>query len=193
MSEIAANSRKMRDGVKAGQPATLARAILRLREVYDAALGRYLGPEVTLVPAPRSAPLRDAQALWPARVICDALVARGFGKLVAPCVMRTQQVPKSAAALKGERPTVDRHLETLAIEGTLFSPKQITVVDDFVTAGRMLFATCCVVKERFPDAEVRAFALVRTRNLVPDIDRIVDPCEGTIRWDEARGDVERTP
>ncbi len=192
-SDVAARSRKVRDAVKQGHAATLARAIEHLRGIDVDLIARYFGPDTTLVPAPRSAPLSDEHALWPAKAICDALVQSGFGNQVAACVRRTLAVPKSAFAVGVDRPKVDHHLSTLAVEDALFAPTQITIVDDFVTAGRMLFATCYVVKERFPDTEVRAFALVRTRNLVPDIDRIVDPCEGMIRWDEARGDVERTP
>jgi hypothetical protein len=192
-SKVAARSRMVRDAVKQGHAATLARAIDHLRGVDVDLIARYFGPDITLVPTPRSAPLADAHSLWPALAICNALVQNGFGNQVVPCVRRTLAVPKSAFAVGVDRPKVEHHLATLAVDDGLFAPSQITVVDDFVTAGRMLFATCCAVQARFPDAEVRAFALVRTRNLVPDIDRIVDPCEGTIRWNETRGDVDRAP
>jgi len=39
------------------------------------------------------------------------------------------------------------------------------------------------LKEMFPNAEIRAFALVRTMGLVPDIKEIVDPCIGTVTYD----------
>jgi hypothetical protein len=66
---------------------------------------------------------------------------------------------------------------------------RITIVDDVVTRGAMLLAAAQLVAAAYPDAEVRAFALVRTCNLGPEIDRSIDPVIGTItlsRWGDAR-------
>lgn len=60
------------------------------------------------------------------------------------------------------------------------TPRRITVVDDFVTKGATLLAAASRVQEAFPEAEVRAFALVRTKGLVADIESIGEPCEGLI-------------
>ena len=57
----------------------------------------------------------------------------------------------------------------------------MTVVDDFITKGNTLLAACSLLKEALPEAEVRAFALVRTMGLVPEVERVVEPCMGTIR------------
>jgi adenine/guanine phosphoribosyltransferase-like PRPP-binding protein len=59
-------------------------------------------------------------------------------------------------------------------------PRRITIVDDFVTKGATLLAAASRVQEAFPEAEVRAFALVRTKGLVADIESISEPCEGLI-------------
>jgi adenine/guanine phosphoribosyltransferase-like PRPP-binding protein len=68
---------------------------------------------------------------------------------------------------------------------------RVTVVDDVITKGRTLYAGCVLIKEALPEADVRAFAVIRTMGLVPDIVKILDPVEGTLKaaWD----DVVRVP
>jgi adenine/guanine phosphoribosyltransferase-like PRPP-binding protein len=75
---------------------------------------------------------------------------------------------------------------------TLPPPGRILVVDDFVTKGATLLAAVSLVQAVFPESEVRGFALVRTMGRVPDVERIVHPCEGTIRLLPG-GDVLREP
>jgi hypothetical protein len=36
--------------------------------------------------------------------------------------------------------------------------------------------------DAFPNAEIRAFALVRTMGFVPEVTRLFDPCQGEIQW-----------
>ena len=57
--------------------------------------------------------------------------------------------------------------------------------------GRTLLAASMRLRERFPRAQLRAFALVRTLGLVPDIAQLVEPCEGTIIW--TGNDARREP
>jgi len=65
-------------------------------------------------------------------------------------------------------------------------PQKVLLVDDIVTKGCTLLACSSRVQEAFPDAEIPAFAMLRTMGLVrtmglgPDIERIVDPCVGLI-------------
>ena len=191
-SEISRKSRTVCYGIKADRADVMSEAVARLEKEYEAAgLGEFLGPEVVLVPTPRSAPLVEG-ALWPAERICERLLAEGLGSSVERVLLRTKAVPKSSFSQPGARPSVERHLETLVAEPLLLGAERITVVDDVVTKGRTLYVVVCLVKEAFPDAEVRAFALVRTMGRVPEIDEIVSPCVGTIKrnfW----GDVDREP
>ena len=151
----------------------------------------FLGPDVVLIPVPRSAPIKDPSTLWPAERICARLAASGFGREVLPCLSRTVAVPKSAFAGAGQRPTAQLHFETMAVDAGLVRPERITVVDDVVTKGATLLATASLVAMAFPDAEVRAFALLRTMGRVEDIERIVDPCQGTLTW--GGSEVHRSP
>ncbi len=78
----------------------------------------------------------------------------------------------------------------MVCETRLFAGR-VTLVDDVVTKGRTLLAAASRVREVLPRAEVSAFALVRTMNLVLDIERIVEPCVGRIRCVDA--DAAREP
>lgn len=156
----------------------------------DPQFAEFFGDQVTLVPAPRSAPLPEG-ALWPSLDICQAMVARGLAAATLPCVERTEAVPKSAFAKPGERPTPQRHYDTMAAEAQLEVPATLVVVDDFVTKGSTLLAAASRVAEAFPASNVLAFALVRTKGIVPEIDAILEPCIGEITYELAT--IRREP
>lgn len=125
--------------------------------------------------------------------IARVIAAAGFGSGVHPILARTEAVPKSAFAQPGERPDVARHRATMAVESVVPPSPRITLVDDFVTKGRTLFGAASVLARAYPEADVRAFALVRTMGLVPDIGRILEPCVGRIVFDARGEDVDRLP
>ena len=49
-----------------------------------------------------------------------------------------------------------------------------------MTQGWTLLAAASHLRAAFPETEVRGFALVRAMGLVPEVERIVDPCVGRI-------------
>ena len=192
-SETSQKSRRACYGIKNGRESLLEGVVSRCSDqcLTDAEFAAFFGEEVVLVPAPRSAPLVDG-ALWPAERLCETLVWFELGKSVERVLTRTEQVPKSSFARPGERPGVERHLETMTAEPSLLSgAKRMTVVDDVITKGRTLYAGCRLVKETFPDAEVRAFAMVRTMGLQPEVEKVLDPCVGKLTYNG--WDVEREP
>lgn len=191
-SEESRRSRVVRDSIKHDWPPGIAHAVERLAEEFgNTPLAEVLGPEVSLVPAPKSAPLVEG-ALWPARRIADELVRRGLGKEVIPCVRRITPVKKSAYAGPGERPTAKAHFESMETENPLARPSRVAVVDDVLTKGATLLAAASHVAGLFPEAEVRVFSMLRTMGLQPDIERILDPCVGMIRL-TAWGEADRAP
>jgi adenine/guanine phosphoribosyltransferase-like PRPP-binding protein len=182
----------IRDSIKHDWPPGIAHAVERLAQEFDATpLSEVLGPDVSLVPAPKSAPLVEG-ALWPARRIAEELIRRGLGKEVLPCVRRVTAVRKSAYSAPGERPGAKEHLESMEGQRVLASPSRVTVVDDVVTKGATLLAVASHVKDVFPDADVRVFALLRTMGLIPEIDKVLDPCVGAIRL-SSWGEADREP
>lgn len=191
-SDVSKKSRRVRDAVKNDTPPVIQRAVERLVSLVDSVgLAPFFEEDTTLVPVPRRAPLRDPNALWPSRRIAETLIEHGLGREVLPCLERKSAVRKSAYAAPGDRPTVTAHLRSMAVSSTLIAPERITLVDDFVTKGTTLLAAATLLRQEFPSAKLRGFALVRTMGFVPEIQSIVDPCVGRI-WYEA-GDVRRHP
>lgn len=195
-SELATRSRAVRDSVKNDTRGIIKLAALRIRERWDElGLDEFLGPDVALVPTPRSSPLKDASALWPARRICEELVDEGHGADVLALVERRTPVPKSAFAAKGKRPQAADHLASMGASQLVPLPHQrVTVVDDFVTTGATLLATASHVAALWPTAEVRCFALVRALSGDDvDIERLDVPAVGTITHYPNTGRTTRRP
>jgi hypothetical protein len=69
--------------------------------------------------------------------------------------------------------------------------ERITLVDDFVTKGNTLLGAASRLATVLSSGTPTAFPLVRTVGLQPDVERIVDPCVGTIR--RHGGGVARRP
>ena len=163
------------------------------------------GSRVVLVPVPGSAPLQRAD--WVGARLAWCLKEVGLAAEVWPILRRQRAVKKSAFAAVGERPSVLEHYASFAVErpvwgnlpGSQHMPADnpgssgfhLTLVDDVITRGRTLFAAARRVRDAFPTAKICAFALLRT--LAPDeaMRRILDPCEGEIRW--VFGDTRRFP
>jgi orotate phosphoribosyltransferase len=86
---------------------------------------------------------------------------------------------------------VARHYESFRLEPLKLRPERVILIDDVVTKGRTLLAAAARVREAFPDAQIRAFALLRTRGLIPDLRNVLEPCRGQILW--MAGDAHRIP
>ena len=192
-TRVSIDSRRIvRDGVKHDTPHIIRKAVERLLHILKGSgLEGFFGRNVILVPVPRRAPLRVKNALWPGKRICEELVKVGLGREILPCLERKRAVPKSAYAQPGVRPDPQVHFDSMALFPAVMIPEKITLVDDFVTRGSTLLAGTSHVQHSFPDTEVNAFALVRTRGLIPEIEKIVDPCVGRI-WIEG-GRIHRDP
>lgn len=121
------------------------------------------------------------------------LAASGFGRDVAPFLVRTHAVRKSSSSPAAERPLWPEHFESIEVDAaTLFQPERITVVDDVLTMGRTSYACAERLRETFPEAEIRIFAMIRTQGLIPDIERFIDPSIGIISG-FASGRTHRNP
>lgn len=173
-------SRRVRDAVKNWQVDMVDRIITSLAESFEGTqLSAVLGPDVVLVPVPRSAPLVSG-GLWPSENLCSALIAAGLARDMVPALVRREAVPKSAFASPGERPNAQRHYETIDVGAVLTNADRVTVVDDFITKGNTMLGAASRLVNQLPNADLSGFALVRTRGLVTEIDEILDPIVGRI-------------
>jgi len=178
-SEPSKRSRGTCGAIKAGRINIIESAITHLRDPKSDVLKPFLDSNVTLVPAPRSAPLPEG-ALWPSRVICDVLHRHSFGADVRPLLTRTTAIPRSSHSPAAERPLVHDHMASIAVDRTMFAPDAITLVDDVLTMGRTTFACAERLHKAYPSAAIRIFALIRTQGIQEEIKAIVDPSIGTI-------------
>ncbi len=161
---------------------------------YPSLSGLFTSQSV-LVPVPGSAP--SSHRTWAAERLAFALHGVGLGNSVWTGIERRFPVRKSATALNADRPAVRQHYESFAVSAyyssarTSFPPAKFVLIDDVITKGRTILAAAARLYEAFPNADIRAFALVRTMGFVAKIDDPLDPCQGQVRW--SAQDARRDP
>lgn len=164
------------------------------------ARGRFaatFGARVVLVPVPGSA--STAAKPWVGERLAWCLRELGLAAAVWPVLRRQYAVRKSAFASAGERPSVLEHYASFAVERSRLGRMpslvrerlRLTLVDDVITRGRTVLAAADRLRETFPSAEIRAFALLRTLGRDAPLERMLDPCEGEVR--RVSGDARRVP
>ena len=188
---ISRRSRLLRALLKAGNAQFMRRYALRVRQEVQqvSQLKGYFLPHDVLVPVPGCAP--KAGGTWVAAELAHALVLAGLGNKSWAGLHRVSAVRKSATAAQGARPTVALHYQSFAVEQPPFRADSLVLIDDVITRGRTLLAAAARVREAFPDAQIRAFALLRTMGLTSGVPRLLEPCRGEIRW--RAGDARRFP
>ncbi len=186
-----ARSRLLRSLLKDGDAHFMIKYAERVRRQMLAAsalAGFFLSGDV-LVPVPRSAP--KVGGTWAAAELARALVQEGVGSATWFGLRRIFAVQKSATAAKGSRPSVATHYDSFQLEPAGLRPASVVIIDDVITRGRTLLAAAARISEALPEAQVRAFALLRTRGFSSDLPRLLEPCRGQIRW--IAGDARRIP
>jgi hypothetical protein len=189
---VCERSRLLRALLKAGDAHFMLKYAVRVhQQVADSPqLAGFFRASDVLVPVPGSAPKACGDP-WVAADLAEALVLEGLGSMAWPGLRRVSAVRKSATSAPGARPSVLRHYESFLTERPPMALSSVVLIDDVVTKGRTLLAAATVLQEAFPQADIRAFALLRTRGLIPGVQRLLDPCKGEIRWQA--GDAHRNP
>ncbi|MDD9987018.1 MAG: hypothetical protein OXQ31_12150 [Spirochaetaceae bacterium] len=119
------------------------------------------------------------------------MIEKELADRIVPMLRRVTAVQKAATSTAPRR--VSRHLETLHAQPELVDATRILVLDDVVTSGATLFASVQLVRQSYPNANVRAFALIRRVDEIPDTSqRCLAPVCGniTLRQD---GGTSREP
>lgn len=193
--------------LKSADPAWMPRLAARvwLETTGHGHFAPAFGSQVVFVPVPGSAPVQHAD--WVGERLAWCLKLLGLAEVVWPVLRRRYAVRKSAFAAAGERPSVLEHYASFAVDRSLCGGNsardgvavretrrtelRLTLVDDVITRGRTLLAAAGRLRESFPGAQIRAFALVRTLGPGETLRQILDPCEGEVRW--VSGDARRRP
>lgn len=146
--------------------------------------GDWLTRECELVPVPRSS-LIEEDALWPARRIATALVEAGLGKSVLSCLERRSPLLRASHVRAEDRPAAEKKLESLRVLSQIVAPRNVVIVDDVITTGASMIAAWSLLAQAFPDATIRAFAIVRT--ISPgEVELIRAPCVGRVHMEGSR-------
>lgn len=143
------------------KPITRLVAETLARDIHGSPLDGWFGPDVVLVPAPKSARLVTG-GLWVPERLAKALVAVGLGREVVTCLERTTAVPKATFASAQDRPKAQQHYETMAVHRVLPEIRDVIIVDDVVTRGATLLGAASRLAEALPGVRVRGFAAIRT-------------------------------
>ena len=189
---VCERSRLLRALLKAGDARFMLKYAVRVHQqaADSPQLAGFFRATDVLVPVPGSAP-NASGGRWVAADLADALVHEGLGSVAWPGLRRISAVRKSATSAPGARPSVSRHYESFLIERPPMTLASVVLIDDVVTRGRTLLAAATRLQEAFPEADIRAFALLRTLGMIPGVQRLLDPCKGEIRW--KAGDAHRSP
>ena len=118
-------------------------------------------------------------------------VRPGFIKIVVTR-LRDEMQPGRRAAAVGERPKPLEHMRSMAVvnqtELDLQKITRVTLVDDVITRGATLIAGASLLQQRFPEAEIRVFALVRTKSYDVEVGKILEPIIGEVVFNGVAAD-----
>ena len=189
-SEMSQSSRKWCYGIKNDAGRMIETAVSTISDKAKETLGEFFEPDSILVPAPRSSPVKPGGHWSPLR-ICEELAKAGYGE-VKVWLERSESVTKSSTAGIGSRPSAQDHVATInPLEQGDLLRRKIIVVDDVITKGSTSFACAKILEVVFPNSEVKVFSMIRTMGLIPDVEGVLDPCRGVLRFDGNK--VDRTP
>lgn len=160
---------------------TASSYIVRLLDKHakDTPIARFFRDRPILAPVP-SSHMTGTSSLRVPRVLAAEMARCGLGSKTVECLKRTKNIRKSATSGPGGRPEPSEHYESLGVE-TCMDMDNILLVDDVVTRGSTILGAANIMKERFPNAQIKGFAAVNTV-FNHEFTRMIDPKAGYIRF-----------
>jgi len=144
-----------------------------------------------LIPVPRHSPIKKGY-LWPSLQIAKAMEKEKLG-VVKPLLERIKVVSRSSLSPPGSRPSPITHYRSMTIKRVSLMSQEIILVDDIITRGHTFIASAWYIHEVFPDAQVKAFAAMRTISNESEFKRLIDPVIGKIKYRPIYDDCLRRP
>jgi len=192
-TELSKKSRRICSRIKVADRKLIDAMIREFQDEDCEHILKFLEDDRVLVPIPGSAPLKTADSIWTPFIIAQRLVKDGFGREVQSILKRRTAVPKSAFAKQGERPTIQRHYDTMEVDAGLLAPEKVTLIDDVLTRGRTSYAAAWRIHDALPNTDIKIFSVIRTQGLIPEVLKIKDPSVGVVSFEAASHDVDRRP
>lgn len=149
------------------------------RNVSSLPFSSVFSTSTVVVPAPKSV-LHQEGSLWVPHQIASALIESALGGRVATLLKRAIPIPKAATSIASERPTAQRHFETLVVQTDFGPVEKILIVDDVVTRGATLIGAANRLHESYPAVPIKAFAVIRTMSDPSTFKALNDPSPWTI-------------
>ncbi|MDR0471821.1 MAG: hypothetical protein LBH79_08905 [Nitrososphaerota archaeon] len=150
--------------------------------------GTFFQSNTILVPVPSSS-LMEKDTLWVPERIANALLKKGFGKQVVPCLRRETAVRKAATSPSQDRPSVKDHYDSFSVQRSLSEPENILLIDDVITRGATLVGCANRLISAFPNCRIQAFAAIRTESNPRKFKNLQDPLVGTIYLNDKGGTI----
>ncbi len=122
-------------------------------------------------------------AVYPTKTIAEIFVKNGIGKGASVLLERFKAIAKSSSQYTAAtRNKVLDHLNSIKVNPILIDAPTIILVDDVLTLGRTSMACTLLLKESYPDKEIKIFCPFRTRSF-EDKDILLEIKEGEVIWD----------
>jgi predicted amidophosphoribosyltransferase len=149
---------------------------------------------IILVPIRKSCLMKPGE-WWVPQNLAWALVRKHLGNDVEECLERHKPVPKSSIVPPKDRATPYRHYESLKLQKLKRTSKlkEILLIDDVVTTGSAFLGAANRLAVAFPDAHIRALAIVRTVSNPSDFVDLHTPVVGTIKLEAGQKYPQRRP
>jgi hypothetical protein len=133
-----------------------------------------------LIPTPTSS-LTQRGTLWVPQRLAGAMRKVGLGRAVVECLNRVKPLRKAATSSSANRPTAIEHYESMDVQKKLSDPDEILLIDDVITRGATLVGAANKLADAYPNARIRAFAVIRTISQPSEFQGIYTPCRGEIQ------------
>jgi pyrimidine operon attenuation protein/uracil phosphoribosyltransferase len=146
---------------KKSMPMSCYVAEMLSRKMKDLPFVEYFEGYTVLVPIPKSVPIPPG-GLWVPERIAEAMVAKGIGNIVVPCLIRSKRVQKSSYSTPSERPTPEVHYDSLSVIKIVTELENVILIDDVITRGSTMLASANKLISAFPGIKIRAFGAIRT-------------------------------
>ena len=112
---------------------------------------------------------------------------------VKPMLRRIKPVPRSSMVPPELRPRPTDHYESIKVEKYKLSAQKLLLVDDIIIRGHTFLGVAWRFQEAFPDAEIKAFATMRTVSNESEFKGLIDPVRGQITYRPEYNDCLRRP